>query len=495
MRFILGFLACFLTFINAAAQPGMLWNKSYGDPGIRNQDVCFALCITADSGFALAGNTNSIGNGSYDFWLIKTDAMGDTLWTRTYGGTGTDLCYALKQTQDGGFLLAGTSNSFSESFDDWVIRTDSAGDTLWSRTFGGVFDDQCWGLQLTSDGGIIMAGPWNGHLNPPNSDIGLVKIDSIGALQWMRVYDIYQVDVCKAVRQTQDNGYILGGYKWESTYINDIMLLLKTDSAGVVEWNRIYGAGFDYSRCNDLLELPGEEYLLAGEIGHLGPFIGYGAMLWVDSSGDTIRTRTYGPGGLFGGDIISAVAPMQDGGFVAAGFYEGSVQAAGDFWVFKTDILGDMLWSQTFSNDDSTYGLFGEVCTSINVIDDHTFAMAGYKGQGDFISQLDFWLVLASTEVTVTERNSPSLNFAMYPNWPNPFNMTTTLSFYFPQSREGEIVVYDVLGRRVGLLAKKEYPAGQNNVTFDASGLPSGAYFAVLNSGNVAMTCRMMLIK
>jgi hypothetical protein len=186
---------------------------------------------------------------------------------------------------------------------------------------------------------------------------------------------------------------------------------------------------------------------------------------------------------------------MQNGGFVAAGFYEGNIQAAGDFWIFRTDMLGDTLWSQTFSNDDSLYGLFGEVCTSINVIDERTFAMAGYTGQGDFISQLDYWLVRTNSEEAVAEHNSSPSDFAMNPNWPNPFNMATTLSFYFPRSQVGEIVIYDVLGRRVGGVAEREYPAGQNFVMFDASGLPSGAYFAVLNSRGTVMSCRMTLIK
>jgi hypothetical protein len=121
MRFIFIFLTCILIAGSAAAQPGLYWNKSYGVPGIQNQDVCYASCATSDGGFALAGNTNSYGNGSYDFWIVRTDDLGDTLWTRTYGGIRTELCYAIKQTIDGGFLLAGTSNSFSNSYDLWVV--------------------------------------------------------------------------------------------------------------------------------------------------------------------------------------------------------------------------------------------------------------------------------------------------------------------------------------------------------------------------------------
>ena len=95
----------------------------------------------------------------------------------------------------------------------------------------------------------------------------------------------------------------------------------------------------------------------------------------------------------------------------------------------------------------------------------------------------------------IAERNAISSDFAIYQNWPNPFNMATTLSFYFPRDQVGEIVIYDVLGRRVGMLPKQEYPAGQNRVAFDGAGLASGAYFAVLNAGGAVRTCRMTLVK
>ena len=140
----------------AVAQPDSLWSRTYGG---RRDDVCSSLIQTADGGFAIAGITASFGNGGEDFWLVRTNAVGDSIWSRTYGGVHNDACTSLIQTTDGGFAMAGRTMSFGAgAFDFWLMRTDMNGDSLWSRSFGGRFDDGCNSLIQTTDGGFAMAG-------------------------------------------------------------------------------------------------------------------------------------------------------------------------------------------------------------------------------------------------------------------------------------------------------------------------------------------------
>jgi hypothetical protein len=137
------------------AQPDSLWSRTYGGD---HHDGCNSLVQTANGGFALAGSTSSFGTGG-DFWLVRTDANGDSLWSRTYGGQDYDYCNSLLQTADGGFALAGVTESFGAGDHDfWMVRTDENGDSLWSRTYEGQDWDECQSLIQTADGGFALAG-------------------------------------------------------------------------------------------------------------------------------------------------------------------------------------------------------------------------------------------------------------------------------------------------------------------------------------------------
>ena len=116
--------------------------------------MAYAVRQTTDGGYIVTGRTISFGAGNYDVYLIKTDSLGDTLWTKTYGGTNTDYGYAVQQTTDGGYIVAGYTLSFGAgNYDVYLIKADSLGDTLWTKTYGGGNFDEGWAVQQTTDGG------------------------------------------------------------------------------------------------------------------------------------------------------------------------------------------------------------------------------------------------------------------------------------------------------------------------------------------------------
>ncbi|MBD3235007.1 MAG: hypothetical protein GF315_14890, partial [candidate division Zixibacteria bacterium] len=144
------------TAITAAAPGDTLWTRTYGGS---DKDAAYSLQQTSDGGFVLAGFTKSYGLTDAQFFVIKTDALGDSLWTQTYGESNDDFASAIRQTNDGGYIIVGTSKvSDSLSDDFYLVRTDSSGDTLWTRTFGGDDSEFGYSVEQTSDDGFILAG-------------------------------------------------------------------------------------------------------------------------------------------------------------------------------------------------------------------------------------------------------------------------------------------------------------------------------------------------
>jgi len=156
------------------------WTKKYGSA---SHDYGNSVQQTTDSGYIVTGETDGFGAGNADVYLIKTDANGDTLWTRTYGGSLFDAGYSVKQTSDGGYIVAGLTYSFfgtGSTSDVYLIRTNSFGDTLWTKTFGGVSIDEGHSVQQTTDGGFIVSGFTWPFLGSVKYDSYLIKCDSSG---------------------------------------------------------------------------------------------------------------------------------------------------------------------------------------------------------------------------------------------------------------------------------------------------------------------------
>ncbi len=159
----------------------VMWSKSYGGVNI---DVIRALEILPDSGFIVAGYTNSTGIGGYDGWLLRLNKNGDTLWTKTIGTNDWDFFYDVHCCEDGGFLLAGgTYGQGAGEEDMYVVRTNALGDTLWTRTYGGAKADEARGIVETEDSLIAICGI-NRSLGDTLGDSWIVRINSNGDTIW-----------------------------------------------------------------------------------------------------------------------------------------------------------------------------------------------------------------------------------------------------------------------------------------------------------------------
>jgi len=215
--------------------------KTYGGTG---WDVASSVQQTSDGGYIVAGYTGSFGAGGGDIFLIKTDANGNIQWAKTYGGIGYDYALSVQQTSDGGYIVAGGTYSFGASWSYYffLIKTDANGNIIWAKTYGGAGDDVASSVQQTSDGGYIVAGFTESF---GAGGAFLVKTDANGNIIWAKTYG--GTSYASSVQQTSDGGYIVAGWTSSLEDLDDI-ILIKTDANGNIIWAKTYrGIGNDWA--------------------------------------------------------------------------------------------------------------------------------------------------------------------------------------------------------------------------------------------------------
>ena len=188
----------------AEPKPVQKWQRTFGGA---SDEWAESVQQTKDGGYILAGYTGSFGAGGYDAYLIKTDASGNLLWQRTFGGTGDDCAYSVQQTSDGGYILAGYTRSFGAGgYDAYLVKTDASGNLQWQKTYKGVDNTFAYSVQQTTDGGFILVGGYNVS-SDVRTDIYLVKVDTFGNLQWQRTIegDDYGPGVNNETHSVQQN--------------------------------------------------------------------------------------------------------------------------------------------------------------------------------------------------------------------------------------------------------------------------------------------------
>ncbi|MCK4307458.1 T9SS type A sorting domain-containing protein, partial [candidate division WOR-3 bacterium] len=194
-----------------------LWTKTYGGTFGNSVQEC------AEGGFIVAGSSAG------DVYLIRTDADGDTLWTKTYGGANGDYGISVQKCAGGGFIIAGATSSFGAGSQDvYLIRTDSDGDTLWTKTYGGTGFDDGWFVQKCAGGGFIITG-YTWSFGAGKADVYLIRTDSDGDTLWTKTYGGTEWDLGNSVQECASGGFIITGSSAGDVY------LIRISEAGVEE--------------------------------------------------------------------------------------------------------------------------------------------------------------------------------------------------------------------------------------------------------------------
>lgn len=211
------------------------WSRTYGGEA---DDRCWGMVPARDGGFVLVGETTSFGAGEEDCWLVKADSRGMESWSRTFGGEKGDRCFSIALAADGGFVLAG--QTYSEGAGDrdaYVIKTSAAGELQWSRTFGGSASDVGHSITRTSDDSFMVTG-YTTSLATMDDDPYLIKIDTRGEAQWTRVLSIEGINHTLTGDLAMDGGFCVVGFSEYPERRANAALLIKTDAEGQLKGYR-----------------------------------------------------------------------------------------------------------------------------------------------------------------------------------------------------------------------------------------------------------------
>jgi len=235
------------------------WYKTFGG---EDSDSATSVQQTLDGGYIIAGDTH-YGAGGSDFWLIKTDSEGEHVWDKTFGDVNYDVAWSVQQTQDGGYIIAGETYSYGAGDDDvWLIKTDSNGVEQWDKTFGGTNWDRAHSVQQTQDGGYIITGVTESY-GAGNEDAWLIKTNSMGEHEWDKTFGGEDYDWANSVQQTRDGGYIIAGYTKSYGKGDRNVWLIKTDAEGKHEWDKTFGGAGD-DAAYSIQQTQNGGYILAG---------------------------------------------------------------------------------------------------------------------------------------------------------------------------------------------------------------------------------------
>ena len=479
ISFIAGGLILFATLAEAAAQ--MQREAAFGGTG---EDVLFCTVHTSDAGLLLgghsssdvSGNKTSPGFGNRDYWLVKLDANWNQLWDKTFGGTGDDILSVIQPTVDGGYLLAGYSNSgisgnktnanFSSLNDYWLVKVDADGNKLWERNYGGLSSDLLYTIVPSGDGGFLLGGLSLSGISGNKStaafgggDYWLVKVDAAGNKLWDRSYGGTAADLLLSIVPAGDGGFLLGGYsssgisgnKTNANFGMEDFWVIKIDSAGNNLWEREYG-GSDHDVLHAIVPTT-DGFLLAGYSS--SPASGnktsdnYGAadfwLVKIDPNGNMLWDKSYGGDGS---DYLYTAVPACNGGFLLGGgsaFHSSgnkASQAFGnfDYWLVRVDAAGNKLWDQTFGGTGNEY-IYG-LTTDTN----GTYLLAGHSDSdvsGNKTTPAfglpDFWLLNVSEPVPAFVPGSLNWSAGQFqfqtvgaPGQTNVLEVSTNLSTWVP---------------------------------------------------------------
>lgn len=365
--------------------PDTLWSRTYGGANI---DIAYSVYQTSDGGYVAAGYTNSFGAGQQDAYLVKTNHMGDTVWTATFGGAAMDGAHFVREANGGGYILAGYTESYGGAGKNvYLIRTDTAGTAEYTRTYSTSLMDVAYAFCATPDGGYMFVGYKNGPSGWAKGDLWILKTDGLLDTLWTKTYGGAGEDYGVTIQPAADSGYIICGSTTSFGSGGKDAWLVKIDEDGDTMWTKTYGGALEDVAYGVSVTADGG-YVISGYINGTGAWTA--GDLWLvktDHLGETLWTAVYG---VIGEDYGWDVYQTADNGYITAG------QGSGDIWLLRTDALGDTLWTKRYG------GAGAEAALALSITSDGGYIIAGYTtsfGAGSH----DFWVLKIGPDVGINE--------------------------------------------------------------------------------------------
>jgi hypothetical protein len=449
------------------------WQKCLGG---NEEDGAVSITQTTDDGYIVAGSVFSdsgdvVGNhGRYDIWVVKMTTSGSIEWKKCLGGSDLDHPSSIIQTLDGGYVIAGNTNSYDGdvsgkhqnnkfSNDAWVIKLTSAGQIQWQKPLGGSGSESAQSILQLSDSSFVFVGSTtsnDGDVSGIHGDRGftdgwLVKISSTGNLLWQKCIGGDSGDYFANIITTKDAGFVVTGTtnrygkSWDE-YQGDLWVL-KLDSIGTTKWQRV----------------------VAG------------------NQGD------------FGGAVTQSI----DGGYIVSGVTNSDNEDFGnhgenDIILLKLTPQGAIEWRKCYGGSETEYP-FSSVIQNENgsiVIGGYTRSQNGdVSGRHGITRNFDFWIAELTTPESVDEKISP-LHSLLLSTYPNPASKSITLRYTLPTiSSDVTISITDITGKQMRELHQAYVLEGNNEVSFDVSELSEGTYYITVSSEGVSETTAVQVVK
>jgi len=399
--------------------PEIEWEKNYGRDGEWSGEYVRSIKQTKDGGYFIAGrkrstqNVSEGGNKIFGFYNIqKIDSIGNIEWEKDYPGSIYGEMGDIQQTSDEGFIVCGrftleVTSSDSDGnvqYDYWILKLDKSGSFVWGENYGGRYTDEATSIQQTIDGGYIVAGHSysnDGDVsnNKGNTDYWVLKLDSLGSIEWEKSYGGKNYDFAQEILQTIDGGYIVGGSSRSKN--GDVggnngsvdCWILKLDEVGNIEWEKNFGSS------------KGENFQSFKETSDFGYIIvgAYKSDYWVfklDNTGNIEWERRYGGSKI---DVATSVDLTFDGGYIIAGYSKSKNGDVGenygeyDYWIIKLDEWGNLKWGENYGGSKDDFA------RSIKQTTDGGYIIAGHSNStdGDIsenIDGYDYWIVKLAPE-------------------------------------------------------------------------------------------------
>ena len=394
-----------------------IWTRSYG---YSYRDWASDIQITSDGGYIVAGRKNyhidmEHGNMYGDIWILKLNTNGDTIWTKTYGGKYNDYANSIKQTSDGGYIVAGTKNYMyiNSSRDIWILKLDQHGDTLWTKTIHNWPESEASSIIQTSNGDFVFTG-----------GVGVCKLSNSGDSIWYKNLNSF---TGKDVIQTSDGNFIAVGF-----FNNSEDKIIKLDTKDNTIWENLYPPANGYYFQSNALAL--------NESGD------------IISVGQRINTNNVG-------------------------------NTSNDLWIKKNLSSGTSVWTKT--RDLS----INDIGNSVKATNDNGFIISGVTNYSAWLLKLD-----PNCDLTLNVPNLAKDSIDTW-NYPNPFSGSTTIYYTNPEANNEkiEIDIFNSVGNIVKTIIQTN--PKENHVLFESADLSPGIFFYKINHRNSSICKKMILVR
>ena len=482
--------------IALAQAPAISWQKNLGGS---SDDSAYSIEQTTDGGYIVAGTTYSKDgditgkHGICDYWIVKLDANGNLSWQKNLGGSLHNNAYAVKQTTDGGYIVAGSREfEIIGGEDYWIVKLNANGHLSWQKSFGGNGTDIAYAIEQTTDGGYIVAGKSDSERgdvkgNHADYDYWIVKLNANGHLSWQKSLGGFNRDIPNSIQQTTDGGYIVVGV----SYSNDGDVtgnhgdfdywIVKLDADGNLSWQKCLGGSSGESNPS-IQQTTDGGYIVAGKTysddGDITINLG-GEDYWIvklDANGTMVWQKSLGGSGW---ETANSIQQSADGGYIVAGYIysiDGDVtgnHGGGDYWVVKLDANGNLSWQKCLG------GREGDWAFAIRHTADGGYIVAGESNSDDGdvtgnYGDRDYWIVKLGGIAFI----DPNIIVS-----PNPvLGDSIKIGYCLSSATAVEISIIDVLGNRVLCEKAVLESAGEHKRVIAVGGLASGTYFVQLKT-------------